>query len=153
MDVAPESIYFAIYRRFSGVVVKQERSPLRTGRYHRRAQSRVSRAGRRLAQPMLTFHERDFDPDDRSGPEHWEGDLIVGSHNRSAIGTLVERNTGYLRPVDLDALYCSGCSRVPCSHTWTGSHRASEGLDLGPGPGDAETSIHHGSDRDTDLFL
>lgn len=103
MYVAPESIYLAIYRRIPGVIVKQERSPLRTGRDHRRAHTRVSRAGRRFAQPMLTIHERGFDPDDRSDPGHLEGDLIVGPHNRSAIGTLVERNTRYLRLVHLEA--------------------------------------------------
>ena len=93
----------AIYRRIPGVVVKQERSPLRTGRDHRRARSRVSRAGRRFAKPMVTIHERGFDPGDRSDPGHWEGNLIVGPHNRSAIGTLVERKTRYLRLVHLQA--------------------------------------------------
>ncbi len=31
----------------------------------------------------------------------WEGDLIVGRASRSAIGTLVDRRTGYLRLVHL----------------------------------------------------
>ena len=52
---------------------------------------------------MLTIHERGFDPGDRRDPGHWEGDLIVGPHNRSAIGTLVERSTWYLRVVHLEA--------------------------------------------------
>ena len=103
MCVAPESIYLAIYRRLSGVVVKPEWSPLRTRRDHRRAHSRVSRAGRRFAQPMLTIHERGFDPGDRSDPGHWEEDLIVGPHNRFPIKTLVERNTHYLKLVHLEA--------------------------------------------------
>ena len=42
---------------------------------------------------MLSIHDRGFPLGDRSQPGHWEGDLIVGPHNRSAIATLVERPT------------------------------------------------------------
>ena len=142
MYVAPESIYMAIYRRIPGVVVKPEPPPLRTGRDHRRAHSRVSRAGRRFAQPMVTIHERGFDPEDRSDPGHWEGDLIVGPHNRSAIGTLVERSTRYLRLVHLEAFTAAATyeslvrvlGQVPAtlrkSLTWDQGREMSKHLDI-----------------------
>jgi transposase, IS30 family len=103
MRVATESIYLAIYRPGSGLLRKPDPSPLRTGRDHRRAHTRLIRAGRRFAQPMLSVHDRGFEPTDRSVAGHWEGDLIVGPHNRSAIGTLVERQTRYVKLLHLPA--------------------------------------------------
>lgn len=132
--VAPEGIDLGIYRRIPGVIVPRERSPLRTSRNQRRAHSRVSRVGRRFAQPMLTIHERVFDPDDRTEPGHWDGDLMVGRHDRSAIGTLVERNTGYLRLVDLEAFTAAAVHNSLVRITPTSSPTASTVPHLEPGP-------------------
>lgn len=103
MRVATESIYLAIYRPGTGLLRKPDPSPLRTGRDHRRAHTRLIRAGRRFAQPMLSIHDREFEPTDRSVAGNWEGDLIVGPHHRSAIGTLVERQTRYVKLLHLNA--------------------------------------------------
>ena len=45
---------------------------------------------------MLSIHQRPFDPGDRSQAGHWEGDVIVGKNQGSAIGTLVERQTWFI---------------------------------------------------------
>jgi IS30 family transposase len=46
---------------------------------------------------MLTIRQRPFQPQDRSQAGHWEGDLIIGKDQGSAIGTLVERQTRTVR--------------------------------------------------------
>lgn len=106
MWLCHESIYQALYQPGSQLlrpskVAAPFRSPLRTGREHRRAQQRVQRRRPRFEQPMLSVHQRPFEPEDRSQAGHWEGDLIIGKNGRSAIGTLVERQTRTIRLLHL----------------------------------------------------
>jgi IS30 family transposase len=106
MWLCHESIYQAVYQPRSGLLrpsrlAPQHRSPLRTGRDHRRAQQRTEQRRPRFEHPMLTIHQRPFPPEDRSQPGHWEGDLIIGKDQRSAIGTLVERQTRMVRLLHL----------------------------------------------------
>ena len=94
--LAPETIYQAIYRPELGGLCRELppvlRSRRRRRRPHRRADAR--RVSGLLGMRMLD--ERSLEARDRAVPGHWEGDLIVGTDNRSAIGTVVDRCTRFV---------------------------------------------------------
>jgi len=93
MRVAPETIYQALYATGPDRLLREGVRLLRSGRVHRRRRRRSGERGGRFVAPMVMIDQRPADVADRLVAGHWEGDLITGSANRSAIGTLVERTT------------------------------------------------------------
>jgi IS30 family transposase len=94
MQVSHETIYQSLFVQARGALRKDLTACLRTGRTRRRAQGRADRRGQ--IPDMVMICERPAEIEDRAVPGHWEGDLILGAHNRSAIVTLVERQTRYV---------------------------------------------------------
>jgi transposase, IS30 family len=94
MRVSHETIYRSLFVQARGALRKDLARCLRTGRARRRARGRPDGRGR--LRDMVVISERPAEVEDRAVPGHWEGDLLLGAHGRSAIVTLVERQTRYL---------------------------------------------------------
>ena len=93
--VCRETIYTAIYALPVGQLRKELIHCLRQGKSTRKP--RRGETDRRGQIPdMVSIHLRPPEVDKREMPGHWEGDLIKGKGNASAIGTLVELSSGYL---------------------------------------------------------
>jgi transposase, IS30 family len=92
MRISPEAIYTYIYVLPRGSLKKELTFCLRQNHKRRYKQSRGVKMERKI-EDMLSIEERPKEVEDRIIPGHWEGDLIIGKNNRSALGTLVERTT------------------------------------------------------------
>ena len=101
MHVTHETIYQALYIQGRGELRRELTKALRTGRAIRRPRRQAQQRTPRMATEMVMISERPAEIEDRAVPGHWEGDLIIGKDNQSAIGTLVERHTRYVMLVHL----------------------------------------------------
>ena len=92
LQVSHETSYTALYGMPRSELRTELIACLRQARKSRRPRARG--ADRRGTIPnMVSIHMRPPEIEDRVMPGHWEGDLIKGARNASAVGTLVEQST------------------------------------------------------------
>ena len=90
--LSAETIYAALYVLPRGTLRTELLAALRQARKARRPRTRGT--DRRGHIPNMTsIADRPAEVAARTVPGHWEGDLIKGARNGSAVGTLVERTT------------------------------------------------------------
>jgi IS30 family transposase len=101
MHVVHETIYQALYLQGRGELRREISQALRTGRALRKPRRQAQQRQPRYTHPMVMIRERPAEVADRAIPGHWEGDCIIGKDGASAIGTLVERATRFVKLVHL----------------------------------------------------
>ena len=92
MQISHESIYSYLYVLPRGALRKELVKCLRQHHINRRIHGK-SRQKSCPIQDYISIEERPAEVADRTIPGHWEGDLLMGHNNGSALGTLVERTT------------------------------------------------------------
>jgi IS30 family transposase len=93
--ISHEAIYAAIYAQPRGSLKTLMIEALRQAKPKRGAR-RTTLAGSAMVPETLRIIYRPEDVEARLVPGHWEGDLIKGAFNRSAVGTVVERKTRFV---------------------------------------------------------
>jgi IS30 family transposase len=94
MWVSHETIYQSLYVQSRGALRRELAVCLRTGRALRKSRRQAQARRSRIPDPVA-ISDRPAEAADRAVPGHWEGDLILGAANGSAIGTLVERSSRF----------------------------------------------------------
>jgi IS30 family transposase len=99
--VSHETIYAYIYAQPRGELRTLLIGALRQAHKKRLPRSRGQDRRGRL-RDMVSIHDRPVEVQGRQVAGHWEGDLIKGAGNASAVGTLVERKSRFVLLAKVD---------------------------------------------------
>ena len=91
-QVSHETIYAYLYIHPRGSLKRRMIANLRRKHINRRVKDKERNKSTPI-QDYVSIDDRPEEVKDRKIAGHWEGDLIMGALNKSAIGTLVERKT------------------------------------------------------------
>jgi IS30 family transposase len=124
MRVSHETIYQSLYVYPRGQLRRELKACLRSGRAARRPRGRGPEARGKIT-AAVPIGQRPPEVQGRLVPGHHEGDLVMGTiASNSAVGTIVERTTGYLTLLHLpdghtaDAVAAAVISRMTEYPAW-----------------------------------
>jgi IS30 family transposase len=100
MNVSHETIYRELYIQARGGLKKELAQYLRRGRHTRRPHG-SSRGRPGVVKNMVMIKDRPLEVTQRMIPGHWEGDLIMGPANKSAMVVLIERVSNFVLVIPL----------------------------------------------------
>ncbi len=84
--MSTETIYQSLYVQSRGALRRELTGCLRTGRALRQPGRRTGQRKNRIPD-MVNISKRPPEANDRAVPGHWEGDLLIGKRNATAIAT------------------------------------------------------------------
>ena len=101
MRVSHETIYKTLFVESRGVLARELRAHLRSGRPMRRSvHNTTTGQWRSQIKGAISIRDRPPEVEERAVPGHWEGDLLLGRH-WTQMATLVERTTRFTVLVQL----------------------------------------------------
>lgn len=100
MRVSHETIYTYLYVMPRGTLKRQLLAYLRQERQRRKPRNKPRKPTHPIPE-LVSIEQRPPEVLQRTIPGHWEGDLLMGARNGSAMGTLVERTTRFTLLVSL----------------------------------------------------
>jgi IS30 family transposase len=134
-QICHETIYQALYHGGRGGLSRQLTRQLRTGRPLRKRRRRPDTRRVRFVAPALLLDHRPAAVEQRIRVGDWEGDLLVGRMSQSAIGTLVDRTSRYLKLVHLPVGHSAEQLLLALTQVTATLPRPAD-PDVGPGLGD-----------------
>ena len=150
--VSHETIYKALYVQSRGALRKDLYRKLSLRRKQRKARGTARQHS--LYRDAFKISDRPAEVEDRAVPGHWEADLILGTGNGSAVGTLVERTTRFVILLHLPNGHDADEVATAMIRQMQQTARASAPLDhLRPGQRDGPLRRHPSRPEPADLLL
>jgi transposase, IS30 family len=120
LHVSHETIYQALFVQGRGSLRAEVATAIRCGKARRRRpRSRAAEARGKIA-GMISISQRPAEAADRAVPGHWEGDLIIGAQQQSAVITLAERASRFCLIIALpDGRTAAAASAALSAHITT----------------------------------